>query len=78
MSEITATEAARHFSDLLDAIEHEGEAFTIVRRGKAVARMQPVLQANGAKVKAALALHPPDPGWIEDIRAVRDMLDFDE
>ncbi|MEX2278501.1 MAG: type II toxin-antitoxin system Phd/YefM family antitoxin [Acidimicrobiia bacterium] len=78
MPEVTATEAARHLSDLLDAVEHEGEAFTIVRRGKAVALIQPVLQANGAKVKAALALHPPDSRWIEEIRAVRDLLDFDE
>lgn len=78
MPEVTATEAARHFSDLLDAIEHEGEAFTIVRRGKVIAQIQPVLQANGAKVKAVLALHAPDAGWIDEIRAVRELLEFDE
>jgi antitoxin (DNA-binding transcriptional repressor) of toxin-antitoxin stability system len=78
MPDISATEAARHFSEVLDAIEHEGEAFTIVRRGKAIALIQPFLQANGAKVKAALARHTPDPGWIDDIRAVRELLEFDE
>lgn len=41
MAEVTATEAARTFADLLDAVEHRGERFTIVRRAKAIARLQP-------------------------------------
>jgi diketogulonate reductase-like aldo/keto reductase len=31
---VSATDAARNFADLLDAIEHRGEHFTIVRRGQ--------------------------------------------
>ncbi|MBV8303271.1 MAG: type II toxin-antitoxin system Phd/YefM family antitoxin, partial [Acidimicrobiia bacterium] len=46
MSEVTATEAARSFSDLLDAVEHRGERFTIVRRGKAVAQLQPLAEGH--------------------------------
>ncbi|MEZ5270879.1 MAG: type II toxin-antitoxin system prevent-host-death family antitoxin [Ilumatobacteraceae bacterium] len=38
MPEITATEASRSFADLLDAVEHRGETFVIVRRGKVIAQ----------------------------------------
>jgi len=30
---LTATEAARNFSDVLDAVERDGESFVVVRRG---------------------------------------------
>ncbi|MEX1004670.1 MAG: type II toxin-antitoxin system Phd/YefM family antitoxin [Acidimicrobiia bacterium] len=75
MIEITATDAARAFSDLLDAVEHGGEEFTILRRGRAVARVEPVARSNGAEVKAFLARHEPDPEWLDDLHAVRDLLE---
>jgi antitoxin (DNA-binding transcriptional repressor) of toxin-antitoxin stability system len=59
MPEVTATDAARNFADLLDAIEHRGEHFTIVRRGKAVASLEPTSQGRGSDVKAALMRHRP-------------------
>src|SRR5688572_4920967 len=31
MAEISATEASKRFADLLDAVEHRGETFTVVR-----------------------------------------------
>ena len=39
MPEISVTEASRNFADLLDAVEHGDETFTIVRRCRVVAQM---------------------------------------
>lgn len=71
MSEITATEAARSFADLLDAVEHRGDRFTIVRRGKAVASLGPMKEGHGADVKGLLRRHRPDSRWLPDLAAVR-------
>lgn len=78
MSEITATEAARTFADLLDAVEHRHEAFTIVRRGKAVARLQPVSEGKGADVKELLRRHSPDRRWTKDLAELRSLLELGE
>jgi len=78
MTEVTATDAARHFADLLDAIEHRGEHFTIVRRGKAVAHLEPMSGGRGADVKALLGRHRPDRSWTNDLDAVRELLVIDE
>jgi antitoxin (DNA-binding transcriptional repressor) of toxin-antitoxin stability system len=69
--EISATEAAKRFSDLLDAVEHRGESFVVVRRGHAVASIAPAPSATGAALKAILAAHPPDPDWADEARALR-------
>ena len=42
MPDVTATEASRNFADLLDAVEHRGERYRIVRRGRAVAQLEPI------------------------------------
>lgn len=76
MSEITATEAARTFADLLDAVEHRHQAFTIVRRGKAVARLQPVSEGKGGSVKEMLHRHSPDRRWAKDLAGVRSLLEL--
>ncbi|MDP9389653.1 MAG: type II toxin-antitoxin system Phd/YefM family antitoxin [Actinomycetota bacterium] len=78
MAEVTATEAARSFADLLDAVEHRGERFTIVRRGKAIARLQPVSEGHGAAVKELLRRHGPDRGWMRDVAAVRSLVELEE
>jgi len=78
MSEITATEAARHFSDVLDAIENRGEHFTIVRRGRVIAQLEPVSRGQGRAVKALLRRHRPDQGWTADVEATRELLQIDE
>ena len=77
MSEITATDAARRFADLLDAIEHRGEHFTIVRRGRAIAQLEPVSRGRGADAKALLRRHRPDTAWSRDVEAVRSLLEPD-
>jgi len=78
MGEVTATEAARSFADLLDAVEHRGEKFTIVRRGKAVARLQPMSEGHGADVKALLRRHVPDRRWAKDLAALRSLVELEE
>jgi len=78
MRDISATEAARHFSDLLDAVEHRGEGFAIVRRGKAVAHLSPVSRGLGRQVNALLADSPPDPEWAGDLAALRASLLLEE
>jgi antitoxin (DNA-binding transcriptional repressor) of toxin-antitoxin stability system len=75
MSEISATEAARNFADLLDAIEHRGEHFTIVRRGKVIAHMEPVSSGRGSDVKRMLSVHRVDPSWSDDLAAVREIVE---
>ncbi|MGH9188410.1 MAG: type II toxin-antitoxin system Phd/YefM family antitoxin [Acidimicrobiales bacterium] len=78
MSEITATEAARSFADLLDAVEHRGEQFTIVRRGKAIASLHPMRQGHGAEVKELLRRHRPDRRWMQDLSAVRSVVELED
>lgn len=67
MRTITATEASRRFSDLLDAIER-GETVTITRGRHAVAEIRPVRRHTGADLRAALTDVPsPDDRFTDDI-----------
>ena len=78
MPDVSATDAARNFADLLDAIEHRGEQFTIVRRGKAIAHLEPMNQGRGADVKALLSRHRPDRDWASDLDEVRALLEVED
>ncbi|MBX7068736.1 MAG: type II toxin-antitoxin system Phd/YefM family antitoxin [Microthrixaceae bacterium] len=78
MPDVTATDAARNFADLLDAVEHREEHFTIIRRGKAIAHLDPVSRGGGRDVKAMLRRHRPDPAWADDLGAVRSLLVVDD
>lgn len=71
MSEISATEAAQTFADLLDAVEQRGERFTIIRRGQPVAHLKTVRSRHGKDVTELLRAAAPDGGWAEDLRTVR-------
>ena len=77
MPDVSATDAARHFADLLDAVEHRGEHYTIVRRGKAVAHLQPVSSGRGVDVKALLRRHRPDAGWSRELNDLRRQLEIE-
>jgi prevent-host-death family protein len=68
---MSATEAARRFSELLDAVESRGESFVVVRHGRPVARIEPARAANGKHVKAILRSHPADPDWASELRELR-------
>jgi antitoxin (DNA-binding transcriptional repressor) of toxin-antitoxin stability system len=78
VSEVTATRAARSFANLLDAVEHLGESFVIVRRGKAVATLAPMKVGRGADVKRLLRKHPPDRTWIDDVSEVRTLIQLEQ
>jgi prevent-host-death family protein len=77
MSEVTATEAARKFADLLDAVEHDGERYTITRRGRAVAHIEPITRGRGSDAKALLRRNRPDARWGHDLNEVRDLLEVE-
>jgi prevent-host-death family protein len=69
MRTMTATEASRHFSDLLDAVER-GERVTIVRGNHPVAEIGPAHRRTGADLRAALeGITPPDEAFAQSISA---------
>lgn len=71
MREVSATDAARGFSALLDAVEHDGETFVVVRGGKGIARIAPAAGASGAAIKALLRRHRADSAWKQEMRDLR-------
>jgi prevent-host-death family protein len=71
MAEISATEASKRFADVLDAVEHRGETFTIVRRGRTVATIAPVQRGRGADLRRIFAEHPPDAEWADELQELR-------
>lgn len=77
MPDISATEAARRFSDVLDSVEHGKESYTIIRRGKAVAHLEPVTKGRGAEVKEILKRHRPDSNWSDELSRLRGLVEID-
>jgi prevent-host-death family protein len=78
MRSLTATEAARRFSEVLDAVADRGESFVVMRRGRAVARIGPAASARGAHVKALLKSRPLDDAWTEELRELRSLVEAQE
>ncbi len=78
MKDISATEAGRHFSELLDAVEHRHESFVVVRKGRSIARIVPEPGMSGADAKALLRRHRADTAWRKDLLAVRSLLENEE
>jgi prevent-host-death family protein len=78
MPEVSATEASRSFADLLDGVEHRGETYTIVRRGRVVAQLGRARAASGREVKALLRSHRPDPEWTSELAELRQSLLVEE
>lgn len=67
MRTISATEASRRFSDLMDAIER-GESVTVTRGNRPIAEIRPARRRSGRDLRAALAeVPPPDDTFEEDI-----------
>jgi len=74
MADVTATEAARNFSRLLDEVEHHGRSYTVVRGGRAVASVVPVGPRSmtvGELLDVLRAAPRPDDEYAEDVRAAR-------
>jgi prevent-host-death family protein len=78
MKRLTATEAARRFSEMLNAVERRGETFVVVRNGRPVARIGPAPVAQGAAVKETLRAHPGDADWADELRTLRAGLRVEE
>ena len=77
MRTMTATEASRNFSDLLDAIE-QGETVTITRGNHPVAEIGPARRRTGSDLRAALGGIPaPDGRFAEGIAAAVALLETD-
>jgi prevent-host-death family protein len=71
---MTATEASRHFSDLLDAVER-GERVIIVRGSHPVAEIGPAHRRTGADLRRALEdSTPPDEAFARNISAALSMV----
>ncbi|MGD7706390.1 type II toxin-antitoxin system Phd/YefM family antitoxin [Microlunatus sp. Y2014] len=58
MRTVSATEASRRFSDLLDAIE-AGDTVTVTRGNRPIAEIRPAPHRTGRDLRAALATSPP-------------------
>ncbi|MBT8198062.1 MAG: type II toxin-antitoxin system Phd/YefM family antitoxin [Acidimicrobiia bacterium] len=78
MRDISATEAGRAFSALLDAIEHDGESFTIVRHGRRVAELKPAGKATGARLREVLSTLRADESFASDVAGARAALVEDD
>jgi antitoxin (DNA-binding transcriptional repressor) of toxin-antitoxin stability system len=72
VKQLSATDAARRFSDVLDSVESEGESFVVLRRGRAVARIGPASAGTGRALKDVLRAHRPDIEWAGELRELRD------
>ncbi len=68
---MTATEAARGFADMLDAVDTRGESFTIVRRGRPIAVIAPAPPSRRDALVRFLEAGPPDDQWADDLREIR-------
>ena len=73
MIAVTATQAARSFATILDAVEH-GETVVITRDGMPVGRLVPERRTSADRLKAALRDNPADAGFADDLERTRDDL----
>ena len=74
MAEISATEASKQFADMLDAVEHRGETFTVIRRGRAIATIAPARRTTLRDLRHFLDTHPPDAEWDDDLAVIRGLV----
>lgn len=56
----------------------DGERFTIIRHGLAVAQIEPVSRGHGSAAKSLMRSHRPDAAWAEEVEATRSRLAVDE
>jgi antitoxin (DNA-binding transcriptional repressor) of toxin-antitoxin stability system len=69
---VSATEAVRTFSDLLNRIRYRGEEFIVERAGEPVCRMTPAAPTKGLSLRDLVSLlretPEPDAGYASDVR----------
>jgi prevent-host-death family protein len=72
---ISATDAARKFSELLNRVRYRGDQFEVVRGGVVIARIVPAAASKGPTVRSLFAAlgnaERPDPGFADDLEAVQ-------
>lgn len=68
MITVTATQAARNFASLLDAVEH-GETVVVTRDGVPVGRLAPERRTSADRLKDVLREHPADDEFADDLDA---------
>ncbi|HVW45444.1 MAG TPA: type II toxin-antitoxin system prevent-host-death family antitoxin [Solirubrobacterales bacterium] len=74
LKQLSATEAARRFSEVLDRVEQRGESVVIVRHGRAVATIGPAGAGTGKALKEVLRAHRPDPDLVDEVRELREFI----
>jgi antitoxin (DNA-binding transcriptional repressor) of toxin-antitoxin stability system len=71
-TKVSATEAVRTFSDLLNRIRYRGEEFLVERAGEPVCRMTPAGPAKTPTFRDLASLlreiPKPDAGYASDVR----------
>lgn len=72
MLKITATDASRNWSDLLNRVRYKREAFAIERGGEVIARLEPAAQpvTSLSGLVALLAHRDLDGGFADDLEAI--------
>jgi prevent-host-death family protein len=74
LKQLSATEAARGFSDLLDRVERTGESVVVLRHGRPVATIGPPSRGNGKALLDLLRAHRPDPDLVDEVRELREFV----
>ncbi|HEX5592216.1 MAG TPA: type II toxin-antitoxin system Phd/YefM family antitoxin [Solirubrobacterales bacterium] len=75
MKQLSATDASRRFSEVLDNVERSGESFVVMRHGRAVATIGPANGGGGKALKEALRVNRPDGAWVDELRDLREGLE---
>lgn len=73
MTRITATEASRSFSELLNRARYGGESFVVVRGGEEMAQITPITERPAFTLSELLDYRlqfPADPEFADDLEAV--------
>jgi prevent-host-death family protein len=72
VKQLSATDASRRFSEVLDDVERAGESYTVVRHGRPVATIGPAAGGTGKALKEALRANRPDDAWADELRELRE------
>jgi len=75
MKQLSATDASRRFSEVLDDVEHGGESYVVVRRGRPIATIGPAGGGTGRALKEALRSNRPDEAWAGELRELREVVE---
>ncbi len=72
---VTATEAARQFSDLLNRVRYEGETFVITRGGEEIGQLSPTSPDRPMTLRGLFEIlkreSSPDPDFADDLETIQ-------